>query len=119
MERRERDETVGAGYFWPPLICTLVLAPLFILIAIASAGVGHGNYFLAKMLFPYTMLSTIVFDEITAPFLILGIVQFPIYGLILGLMNRRRALVPALIGLSILHLGAAVCALILIGENFS
>ena len=72
-----------------------------------------------KILFPFTMLSTVAFDTITIPFLILGLLQFPAYGIVLGLMNRRSAFLLGLIALAILHGSAAAAALALIGENFA
>lgn len=119
IEAFESEAVERAGRFWPPFAAMMLLTPLFLLIGIASSGAGHGNYFLAKLLFPFTMLSTLIFDIITVPFLIIGLMQFPAYGVILGLMNQRAALVPALIAIVILHVAAAATALCVIGETFS
>lgn len=65
------------------------------------------------------MLSTIAFDEITVLFLVVGLIQFPVYGVFLGAMNRFGLLWPAIIALSILHIGAIAACFLLIGEDFS
>ena len=54
------------------------------LLAIAAAGAGHGTYLVAGLLFPFTMLSTVWTKSITAPFMILACVQFPLYGAVIG-----------------------------------
>jgi hypothetical protein len=65
------------------------------------------------ILFPYTMLSVTVFDSITIPFIILAVVQFPLYGVALGSANERDHLGSVAILLAVVH-GVAVAALFLI-----
>lgn len=107
------------GRFWPPFVVVIVLTPFLLLAGIGSAGAGHGNYFIAKLLFPFTMLSTTLFDGITAPFLILAFAQFPLYGIFIGLMNKRGNLFHGLVGLVAIHVGATIACMLLVGENFS
>ena len=103
-----------------PLVVSLVATPLFLLAAVASAGAGHGSYLLAKILFPFTMLSTLVFGSIVAPAIGLAVLQFPFYGFILGRANVKggglwtRA--PVLL---FAHMLAVAACFILIGDNFS
>ena len=75
-----------------PLVVSLVATPLFLLAAVASAGAGHGNDLLAKILFPFTMLSTLVFGLIIVPAIALAVLQFPFYGFILGRANVKGSL---------------------------
>ena len=105
--------------FWTPVITSLIATPICLLIGIASGGAGHGNYFLAKLLFPFTMLSTIVFGSITAPFIVLAVAQFPAYGVILGRANEKGRLMRAACAVLAVHVLAAVACLMWIGENFS
>ena len=79
------------------------------LLALASAGAGHGDYVLARLLFPYSMLLTrVAGGSITTPLIWLGCVQLPLYGAALGFaMPRNRIAVAA--GLLVLH-GAAAAA---------
>ena len=105
--------------FWVPVIASLVVTPIALLLGIGSAGAGHGDYRLAMILFPYTLLPTSLFNSITPPFIILAIIQFPIYGLVLGYANERGRLVSMLILLSIVHGVAAADMLLIASESFS
>ena len=58
--------------------------------AVAAAGAGHGTYIPAKLLFPFTMLAGVFGDSITLPYLIVALVQFPLYRFILGRVFLRR-----------------------------
>jgi hypothetical protein len=105
--------------FWKPVIVSLAVTPVALLLGIASAGAGHGNYFWAKILFPYTMLSTFLFESITAPFILLAIVQFPLYGFLLAFASGRKRLGSLAIGLAVAHILAAALCLFLASDNFS
>jgi hypothetical protein len=88
--------------FWLPVVVSLVVTPICLFLAVISAGAGHGGYLAAKILFPVTMLSTFLFHSITAPFILLAVVQFPVYGVILGVAGtQRRLLTTALVLLAI------------------
>lgn len=67
--------------FWTTITASILVTPVALLMALFSAGAGHGSYSIAKILFPYTMLSAF---PITEPFMVLAVIQFPIYGLILA-----------------------------------
>jgi hypothetical protein len=105
--------------FWKPVLLSLILTPLALLLGIGSAGAGHGDYFWAKILFPYTMLSTFLFASITAPFILLAIVQFPLYGLLLAFAGERKRFGSLAIVLALAHILAAALSLFLASENFS
>lgn len=115
---KHRDD-MEMGRFIPPFALMLVLTPFCLLVGFFSAGAGHGSYFFAKVLFPFTMISTVFYDEITLTFLVLGLIQFPMYGVFLGAMNRFGLKRSAIVALSILHLSATAACFLLIGENFS
>ena len=115
----KHHDDMETGRFIPPFALILVLTPFFLLVGFFSAGAGHGSYFFAKVLFPFTMMSTVFYDEITLTFLVLGVFQFPIYGVFLGAMNRLCLKRSAIVALSILHVCATAACFLLIGENFS
>ena len=69
---------VNSRKFLTPLIICLAATPPLLLLAIGSGGAGHGDYFWAKVLFPFTLLSARVLGSITGPFIALAIVQFPL-----------------------------------------
>jgi ABC-type methionine transport system permease subunit len=66
------------------LIGGILVAPLALFLAVISGGAGHGHYVAARLLFPFTMASTYVFEAISPPFIVLAILQYPIYGLLVG-----------------------------------
>lgn len=105
--------------FWLPLTVALIVTPVALLLGLGSAGAGHGDYRLAMILFPYTLLSTTVFDSITPSFIILAIVQFPLYGIVLGYANEKGRPGSMLLVLCVLH-GLALTVMFLVAnENFS
>lgn len=55
-----------------------------ILIALASAGAGHGDYFWDIVLLPYATLALLPRDDSMPVIIFLACVQFPIYGWIAG-----------------------------------
>ena len=73
----------------------VLFTPIALFLAVASAGAGHGDYVLARLLFPLTILSTHFTDSITAPGLVIACVQFPVYGWLVGvgIENAKRSLV--------------------------
>jgi hypothetical protein len=101
------------------MIASLIVTPIALLLGVGSAGAGHGDYRLAMILFPYTLLSTSVFGSITPPFIILAIIQFPIYGVALGYATEKGRLLSMSIVLCVVH-GIALAAMFLVAnENFS
>ena len=82
-------------------ICILIgvlVTPIAALLAIASAGGGHGHYVFAKLLFPYTLLMPHFLPDMTAefphsittPWIILALSQFPLYCLAVGLATQKK-----------------------------
>jgi hypothetical protein len=102
-----------------PLVVSLIATPLFLLAAVASAGAGHESYLLAKILFPFTMLSTLVFGSIIAPAIALAVFQFPFYGFILGKANVKGSFRTRAAVLLLIHILAVAACFILIRDNFS
>jgi hypothetical protein len=74
-------------------------------VAVVSTGGGGrgGTYVPAMMLFPFTMLSALLFHSITVPFILLAIVQFPAYGIIAGFANSRGKVVPVALAVLAIH----------------
>ncbi len=101
------------------MLISLVATPICLFLGITSAGAGHGSYFLAKILFPFTILLAGLFGSITAPFMLLAVAQFPIYGIVFGAANVKDRIIPFAIGLLLAHVIAVAACFLLIGENFS
>ena len=77
-----------------PLIGTLIgitFTPIALALAFVSTGAGHGNYILAKILYPFSALIMLQVNdprarnELFFPALFVALCQFPIYGLIIGI----------------------------------
>ena len=61
------------------------------LLAIIFAGAGHGHYDFARALFPFSMLATLLTGNyISIPLIIAGLLQFPLYGLVIGFSVAQR-----------------------------
>jgi hypothetical protein len=105
--------------FWKPLTACLIATPICLLLAVVSGGGGHGNYLWAKILFPYTMVSTSIFESITTPFILLAIIQFPLYGIALGMANRKHKVAQMIVVLSVVHLLAVTITFLFSNDNFS
>jgi len=99
----------------------LLATPIAVVLAMFSTGAGHGNYLFCKIFFPYTMLSTHFFEQITIPFIIIGLVQLPLYGIVLELAARKSKLFLALAGivLSLFHAIAVGLCFFIPMPNFS
>ena len=64
---------------------TLISIPLTLVaavVAIISMGGGHGNSLAATYLFPYAMLTGLSTQMVNNTFVVIGLIQFPVYGLI-------------------------------------
>jgi hypothetical protein len=75
--------------FYLPVIAMCVIAPFAFLVGAASVGAGPGNYMPAVLLFPFSMLLTAAIGFSWIPFMLIAVVQFPLYGLALGYANER------------------------------
>jgi hypothetical protein len=105
--------------FWLPLIWFLAATPVCLFLGIASGGAGHGDYVLARVLFPATMLAAVLFaGSISAPLVALAVAQFPLYGIVLGAANVRGKMLHAAVTLIAAHLLFAAACFILPGESF-
>jgi hypothetical protein len=87
----------------------LVAVPA-VVAAVASGGAGHGDYVAARALFPAPMLLTLLEGgRIGAFSIVVGLLQFPVYGTLLGWSIARRNYLPAVV-VTLAHIIAAtVC----------
>jgi hypothetical protein len=96
---------------------TLIELPA-LLVAIASSGAGHGDYVAARALFPLSMLLTLLEGSIGVFSGGLALLQFPLYGALLGWARWRRSY-GAVILVASLHLVAAIACFTGILPSFS
>jgi hypothetical protein len=99
-----------------PFVVSLFWTPVALAMGIMSAGAGHGSYTIAKILFPYTMLSTVRNESITLGWMLFAVVQYPIYGLIVSAARNRKA---GLLALTIFHSLCVILAFIDVSQVFS
>lgn len=110
--------------FWKPFIASIIVTPLAVLIAFMSAGFGHGDYWGAKLIFPYTMLAALFLapdaSYLVKAFLliILPITQFPIYGLVLTFASEKDWLRRLAVHLAVAHIILAALNLLMGSERF-
>ncbi len=101
------------------IVSGVLIGALAIVITVLIAGGGHGSYIPAKLFFPYTMLSTFHFGIINLPFVVLAIVQFPLYGAVIGIAGGRGKTLHVSAVIALVHLIVAVmCFLMLEGGSF-
>jgi hypothetical protein len=94
------------------IVLGLLAEPVALVLAFASAGAGHGDYAFARLLFPYTMLLSLVTEgRITFPWIALAMIQFPAYGLALGLAASKSRVCLCVTAGSIMALHAASAAI--------
>lgn len=90
-----------------------------IMVAAISGGAGHGDYVAARGLFPAPMLLTLLeHDRIGAFSIGVGLLQFPIYGALLGWSVARKNYLPAVV-VALAHIIAALVCFAGTLPNFS
>ncbi len=82
----------------------MLVGILLVSVAVFAAGWGHGTYLAARLLFPFTMFSTFLCGSITPPFVVVGLAQFPGYGLLSGISYRSHHLRACLVVIATVHL---------------
>jgi hypothetical protein len=99
--------------FWRPVIISLVITPLCLFVAAISGGVGHGDYTLAIILFPYAALLAAALDPLfnsTPLMIVIAVIQYPFYGVALGLSLEKNQLRLCAVGLVVLHVVVTAAA---------
>ena len=111
------DATHGNdGLLW--FLAGIAAGALAVILAIASIGSGHGDYVAARIFFPYSLLLTMPLETNSLP-IILALVQFPLYGALMGLASSRRRSEGVGAILALLHVAAIVATFYLMeGGDF-
>ena len=92
--------------FWKPVIIGAAITPIFLLVAIGAAGVGHGSYLPMLIFYPLSLfllmlgittdgiqdafLKMILGNGITALAIGIAIIQFPLYGFIISYSRAKK-----------------------------
>ncbi len=88
-------------------------------LGLMSAGAGHGDCFLAKILFPYTLLAWQLSFSSRNFFFVVAIIQYPAYGVLTGVANLYRKSLVLGVGLTLAHIAAVAASLYVANPYFS
>src|SRR5687767_7372279 len=99
---------MNSNYKWT--IRFSILTPVLILICIFLMGGGHGWYIPTFVTFPWATFNTIWQDQLSKILLIIGIFQFPVYGIMIDKSKgSKRKLV--VFGVIVTHIFLAIMIL--------
>lgn len=104
--------------FWIPFGISLFLTLAVGLVAAAAIGSGFGNYLAVMLLFPFAMLLTSFLDLHFGYLIGLALIQFPIYGAVLGKGNVKGRFGLTAFALILIH-ATAVGLLLLVARQGS
>ena len=76
-------------------------------------GGGHGFFCPAKLIYPYSMIISVMNNQIGIVAIILAVIQIPIYGIIISKKSKWVFLIIAI------HIVSAIICLYLPTETFS
>lgn len=82
--------------------------------AVVSGGAGHGAYIAARVLFPFAMLLTRLGGEIGPVVIAVGLLQFPIYGLLVGRAVALQTATPFVLLTTALLFAVLICFSVLL-----
>jgi hypothetical protein len=105
-----RSSLIGLAF--GVVVCISCLA-----LVVGEAGGGHGTYLPAKILFPFAMLAGVFGHSISPPYVVLAIVQFPLYGFLLGAVFRSRRFALCVVILSCAHFAVAAVDIFMAADN--
>jgi hypothetical protein len=100
-----------------PIVMSLLLTPILLATAAISGGMEHGTYTLAIVLFPYAALAVVALDRFfnaTVVMILIATLQFPAYGTLLSIGQRKATEKVVLVGVLVLHLLATALALLVV-----
>jgi hypothetical protein len=100
-----------------PIVTSLFLTAILLAVAAVSGGVGHGNYTLAILLFPYAAVAVVVLDHFfnsTIPMIVIAVLQFPLYGTLISIGRGRVRDRIVVIALLASHAIAVLVALLIV-----
>ena len=76
-------------------------------------GGGHGFFWPAKVIYPYSMIITVMNNQIDILAIVLAIIQIPIYAVLISKKNKWKFIILGI------HIVSAIICLNLPTETFS
>jgi hypothetical protein len=104
--------------FWIPFGISLFLTLAVGLVAAGSISSGAGNYLPVLLLFPFAMLLTSFLDLHFGYLIGIALLQFPIYGAVLGKGNLNGHFARTAFAILLIH-GTAVGLVLLLARQGS
>lgn len=104
--------------FWIPFGMSLFLTAAVALVGAASIGSGFGNYLAVMVLFPFAILTVSLLEAHFGYLVALALLQFPVYGALLGRANVKGYFARCLVTIFLVHC-VAVAALLLLARKGS
>ncbi len=92
--------------FWLAFGFCLILTLPVMLVGAAATGSGAANYFPAIALYPFAVLAVGAFELHYVYLMVLALLQFPVYGAVLGWGAQKRCFSLALLAVMFAHGGA-------------
>jgi O-antigen ligase len=86
---------------------------LILIFVVLSMGGGHGFFWPAKIIYPYSMIIGVLNNQIEALSIIIAVIQIPIYGIII---SKKSKWIFLILGI---HIISAVICLYLPTETFN
>lgn len=94
---------------FPYIYYALVWTPILALLVLFTGGAGHGTRFFMAIIYPYTVLESLIWRESAILYSgFLFILQYPIYGTILTIAERKQKLKKITYVILITHVAAIV-----------
>ena len=110
MAKKKKTAGINRQFTWT-IRFTLLTVPALI-IALLFMGAGHGTWIPATWLFPYGMIGTLFIDRVATPFIILAILQYPVYGFLIDRTGKKKKQRRRLYWIPVIHV--VLAALIII-----
>jgi hypothetical protein len=88
--KKTKIESKNTLSFWKPVLLSIVITPLFLLIALGSGGVGHGTYGAVLLIFPFASLSAVVLDRFFDATLVMILMAFSSFPLTVWWLESAR-----------------------------
>jgi hypothetical protein len=92
-----------------PLYLGIAMTPILVILAAVSGGVGHGSYLPAIILFPYATALIAIIDATglhsLSPWFVLplALLQYPLYGRLIGMVWVGKLARFYLVGIGLAH----------------
>jgi hypothetical protein len=98
-----------------PVITSLVITPIFLAVAAVAGGIGHGCYISGNCCLSirgYCGRDSRPFFNASLPMILIAMIQFPLYGILVGHAQRTSQDRNLIVGLYVLHAVAALISLV-------